>query len=48
MVFMAGCTAWTGMDFTWGAECIPAPEMSFTSANLPILIREIEKLCVAS
>jgi hypothetical protein len=27
---------------------IPAPEMSFTSANLPVLIREIEKLCVAS
>lgn len=27
---------------------IPAPEMSFTSANLPVLIREIEKLSVPS
>jgi len=27
---------------------IPAPEMSFTSANLPFLIREIEKLCAPS
>ena len=27
---------------------IPAPEMSFTSANLPVLIREIEKFCLSS